>query len=158
MGKIIITENEKNRIINLYKKDFLILENIDPISKINELKTDIEYLLGFYEKQEDGKIIDIKSKSKINPETIKKLGPYYKTKIESVLVGTKEDKKDLSSIEKIKNEIVTGKWKDLIGDYDKISTSKGQIDDFYTNIRCEYFRKNEVSGRTIDHRPWCKIS
>lgn len=27
MGKIIITENEKNRIINLYKKDFLILEN-----------------------------------------------------------------------------------------------------------------------------------
>jgi len=27
MGKIIITENEKNRIISLYKKDFLILEN-----------------------------------------------------------------------------------------------------------------------------------
>jgi len=156
MGKIIITENEKNRIINLYKKDFLILEN-RATDKINKLKTDIEYLLGFYE-IEDGKIYD--DKTEINPETIKKLGPYYKTKIESVLVGAEEDNETLQPIENIKDEIVNGKWKDLIGDYDKINTSNNQIDDYYTGIRCEYFRKGKTKdGKElpgINKRPWCK--
>lgn len=130
---------------------------INSVEKITDLKNKIEKILGYYYIK-DGKIIDKEINQEVNPESLKSLGPYYKTKIESILVGTKEDNNDLSSVENVKNEIINGPFKTFIGDYNNIGISKNQVDDYYTGIRCEYFRKGiDKTGETlsIKNRPWC---
>jgi len=150
---------------NAYKKKHLILENSKPLDKINELKNNIEKILGYYYK-EGGKIFDKESKDKtpLNPNTLKQLGSYYKTKIESVLVGTEEDNPaKLPEVKSIKDEIIGdgSKWEELLGNYEDFGIKKGQISDFYTDIRCEYFRKKVTKDGTplekgTANRPWCE--
>jgi len=128
------------------------------IKKITDLKNQIEKILGYYYFNEDGKIIDKEIDKEVDPETLRKLGPYFKTKIESVLVGTEEDKKNIGSVESIKDEIINGPFKTFIGNYSEFGISKNQIDDYYTDIRCEYFRKGkDKTGKplNIKNRPWC---
>lgn len=98
--KKIIRLNE-SELINIVKR--IINESaINPIDKITELKNNIETILGYYTIK-DGKIIDNKTNGKVSFESIKSLSPYYKTKIESVVVGTSEEKKDINSVNTIKN-------------------------------------------------------
>ena len=153
--KKIIRLNE-SELINIVKR--IINESaINPIDKITELKNNIETILGYYTIK-DGKIIDNKTNGEVSFESIKSLGPYYKTKIESVLVGTSEDKKDINSVNAIKNEIINGPFKSFLGDYNKIGFAKNQLEDFYTGVRCEYFRKGkDKTGKllSIKNRPWC---
>ena len=156
MKKIIrLTESDLTRII---KRVISESSETDEVKKITDLKNQIEKILGYYYFNEDEKIIDNEINKEVNPETLKDLGPYYKTKIESVLVGTKEDNKNIGSVESIKDEIINGPFKTFIGDYNKIGISKNQVDDYYTDIRCEYFRKgkdktgNPLKG--IENRPW----
>ena len=155
MKKIIrLTESDLTRIVRRVLNES---SETDEIKKITDLKDQIEKILGYYYIQ-DGKIMDKEINQEVNPETVKKLGPYFKTKIESVLVGTNEDKKNIGSVESIKDEIINGPFKTFIGDYKNIGISKNQIDDYYTDIRCEYFRKGmDKTGKplSIKNRPWC---
>jgi hypothetical protein len=159
MKRIIrLTESDLTRIIKLVINES---EGINEIQKITNLKNEIEKILGYYYKNDDGKIIDKEINQEINPETLRRLGPYYKTKIESVLVGTKEDKKNIGAVESIKDGIINGPFKTFIGNYNEFGISKKQVDDYYTGIRCEYFRKGkDKTGKPlkgIENRPWCKL-
>ena len=158
-----LTETDLTRIVRRVLNES---SETDEIKKITDVKNKIEKILGYYYIDTDNKIIDRELKTPISPESLKKLGPYYKTKIESVLVGTTEDNKNLSGVESIKDEIINGPFKTFIGDYNKIGISKNQIDDYYTDIRCEYFRNGkDKTGKTlkdktgnpldIKKRPWC---
>jgi hypothetical protein len=133
--------------------------NRNSAEKITNLKNEIDRVLDYYEVRDDGKIYDKSLNTLVSPETFKKLGPYYKTKIESILVGAKEDGQDLNTINSIKNEITSGRFKDFIGDYNNINMALQQINDYYTGIRCEYFKKGQDrQGVKLDitNRPWCK--
>ncbi len=155
MKKIIrLTESDLKRIVRRVLNES---SETDEIKKITDLKNQIENILGYYYIK-DGKIIDKEINQEVNPESLKSLGPYYKTKIESVLVGADEDEKNIGSVESIKDQIINGPFKTFIGDYNNIGISKNQVDDYYTGIRCEYFRKGvDKTGKTlsIKNRPWC---
>ncbi len=155
MKKIIrLTESDLKRIVRRVLNES---SETDEIKKITDLKNQIENILGYYYIK-DGKIIDKEINQEVNPESLKSLGPYYKTKIESVLVGADEDEKNIGSVESIKDQIINGPFKTFIGDYNNIGISKNQVDDYYTGIRCEYFRKGiDKTGKplSIKNRPWC---
>jgi len=155
MKKIIrLTESDLTRIVRRVLNES---SQTDEIKKITDLKNQIEKILGYYYIK-DGKIIDKEINQEVNPESLKSLGPYYKTKIESVLVGADEDEKNIGSVESIKDQIINGPFKTFIGDYNNIGISKNQVDDYYTGIRCEYFRKGiDKTGKplSIKNRPWC---
>ena len=155
MKKIIrLTESDLTRIVRRVLNES---SQTDEIKKITDLKNQIEKILGYYYIK-DGKIIDKEINQEVNPESLKSLGPYYKTKIESVLVGTEEDEKNIGAVESIKDEIINGPFKSFIGDYNEFNISKNQIDDYYTDIRCEYFRNGkDKTGKplSIKNRPWC---
>lgn len=155
MKRIIrLTESDLKRIVRRVLNES---SETDEIKKITVLKDQIEKILGYYYIK-DGKIIDKEINQEVNPESLKSLGPYYKTKIESVLVGTNEDKKNIGSVESIKDQIINGPFKTFIGDYNNIGISKNQVDDYYTGIRCEYFRNGfDKTGNplSIKNRPWC---
>lgn len=155
MKRIIrLTESDLKRIVRRVLNES---SETDEIKKITDLKNQIEKILGYYYIK-DGKIIDKEINQEVNPESLKSLGPYYKTKIESVLVGVDEDEKNIGSVESIKDQIINGPFKTFIGDYNNIGISKNQVDDYYTGIRCEYFRKGiDKTGKTlsIKNRPWC---
>ena len=155
MKKIIrLTESDLTRIVRRVLNES---SQTDEIKKITDLKNQIEKILGYYYIK-DGKIIDKEINQEVNPESLKSLGPYYKSKIESVLVGADEDEKNIGSVESIKDQIINGPFKTFIGDYNNIGISKNQVDDYYTGIRCEYFRKGiDKTGKplSIKNRPWC---
>lgn len=132
---------------------------INSVELMSSLKDQINGLLNYYEIR-DGKVYDKEKGYELEPQKMEQLGPYYKTKIESVLVGTKEDNGDLSSVESIKNEIINGAFKTFFGDYNNIGIAKNQMTDYYTNMRCEYFRKGfdktgKKLNRSLTSRPWC---
>ena len=153
-----LTESELIRVVKRVLNES---SETDEIKKITDLKNQIEEILGYYYIDTDNNIIiDRELKKEIRSESLKQLGPYYKTKIESILVGTKEDKKNIGSVESIKDEIINGPFKTFIGDYKNIDISINQIDDYYTGIRCEYFRKGKDKtgkplNRSLSSRPWC---
>ena len=155
MKRIIrLTESDLKRIVRRVLNES---SETDEIKKITDLKNQIEEILGYYYIK-DGKIIDKEINQEVNPESLKSLGPYYKSKIESVLVGADEDEKNIGSVESIKDQIINGPFKTFIGDYNNIGISKNQVDDYYTGIRCEYFRKGiDKTGKplSIKNRPWC---
>jgi len=107
-----------------------------PVEMLKKLKTDIETLLAYYVKNEDGTFSDKETKTNVN------LGPidgYYKTKIESVLFGAKQEGQPesiLSQLQTIKNNIINGVFGEFFGDYETITIPRQKFD-YYTNKKCD---------------------
>jgi transcription antitermination factor NusG len=150
-----LTESDLTRIVRRVIKE----SEMNPMSQILELKNYIDRLLSYYEVK-DGKYFDKKTGDQVSTEPMIETGQNIKTKLESILVGSKEDNKDVTSVENIKNEIINGKFKEFFGDYENVKISKNMIIDWYTDIRCEYFRKGfdrtgKKLNRSLEARPWC---
>ena len=125
-----------DRVDNFKKLNENILDNNKPVEMLNKLKSDIETLLAYYVKNEDGTISDKETKTIVN---VGPIGGYYKTKIESILFGSKQEGQPenvLSQLESIKNEIINGVFGEFFGDYEVITIPKQKFD-FYTDKKCD---------------------
>lgn len=124
---MIITESQLSFLIEA--------ESDKSISMMEEIKSSIDKLLSYYEKTDDGNFIDSQTKK---PVGLKPIAGYFKSKIESVVFGVEQENKPneiTSKVNQIKNEIVTGKFKDFFGDYDLIKIPLQKFD-FYTEKKC----------------------
>ena len=125
--KIIITESQLSFLVET--------ENDKPISMMEEIKSSIDTLLSYYEKTDDGNFIDIQTKK---PVGLKPIAGFLKSKIESVVFGVRQEKKPdtiISKVDEIKNQIITGKFKEFFGDYQSIEIPSQKFD-FYTEKKC----------------------
>jgi len=125
-----------DRVDNFKKINENILDNNKPVEMLNKLKSDIETLLSYYVKNEDGTISDKETKTIVN---VGPIGGYYKTKIESILFGSKQEGQPqnvLSQLESIKNEIINGVFGEFFGDYETITIQKQKYD-YYTDNKCD---------------------
>jgi len=135
------------RLDDIKKINENILDNNKPVEMLNKLKTDIETLLTYYVKNEDGTFSDKETKNIVN------LGPisgYYKIKIESILFGSKQEGQPenvLSQLESIKNEIINGVFGEFFGDYETVTMTKQKFD-YYTNKKCDVMNPKS---------PGCKV-
>ena len=124
-----------DRLDNFKKINENILDNNKPVEMLNKIKTDVETLLAYYVKNEDGTISDKETKTIVN---VGPMGGYYKTKIESILFGAKQEGQPenvLSQLESIKNKIINGVFGEFFGDYEVIVIPKQKYD-FYTDKKC----------------------
>jgi hypothetical protein len=136
-----------DRLDNFKKLNENILDNNKPVEMLNKLKSDIETLLAYYVKNEDGTISDKETKTIVN---VGPIGGYYKTKIESIIFGSKQEGQPenvLSQLESIKNEIINGVFGEFFGDYEVITIPKQKFD-FYTDKKCEVMNPKS---------PGCKV-
>jgi len=125
-----------DRVDNFKKLNENILDNNKPVEMLNKLKSDIETLLAYYVKNEDGTISDKETKTIVN---VGPIGGYYKTKIESIIFGSKQEGQPenvLSQLESIKSEIIKGVFGEFFGDYEVITIPKQKFD-FYTDKKCD---------------------
>jgi hypothetical protein len=125
-----------DRLDNFKKINENIIDTNKPVEMLNKLKSDIETLLAYYVKNEDGTISDKETKTIVN---VGPIGGYYKTKIESILFGSKQEGQPenvLSQLESIKNEIINGVFGEFFGDYEVITIPKQKFD-FYTDKKCD---------------------
>ena len=125
--KIIITESQLSFLVET--------ENDKSISMIEEIKSSIDTLLSYYEKTDDGNFIDIQTKK---PVGLKPIAGYLKSKIESVVFGVQQENKPdeiVSKVNDIKNQIISGKFKDFFGDYQTIEIPLQKFD-FYSEKKC----------------------
>jgi len=76
-----------DRVDNFKKINENIVDNNKPVEMLNKLKTDIETLLSYYIKNEDGTFSDKETKTTVD---VKPVGGFYKSKIESVLFGNED--------------------------------------------------------------------
>ena len=135
MKRFVLTENDRNDILNQYKP--LLKEGVEknPVEVLNKIKSDIENLLSYYEKTEYGKFIDKSNKQSVNLEP---MGGYFKTHIESVMFGAKNENRDesvLSQLDSIKNQILQGPLTEFFGDYEIIKMPSQKFD-YYTEKKC----------------------
>ena len=136
-----------DRVDNFKKINENIIDTNKPVEMLNKLKTDIETLLTYYVKNEDGTFSDKETKNIVN------LGPmsgYYKIKIESILFGSKQEGQPenvLSQLESIKNEITNGAFGEFFGDYETVTMTKQKFD-YYTNKKCDVMNPKS---------PGCKV-
>jgi hypothetical protein len=137
MSNIIqLTESELIRFIRTIISES---DNNKAVEYMNILKNEISGFIDFYDVDENGDIIDAKTKEKV--PSVKKVGSFYKTKIESVLFGAENiDKVDnLSIIYDLKDAILDmkdGKFIKLFGEYDSIPVTTNQKNDYYTGLKC----------------------
>jgi hypothetical protein len=125
-----------DRVDNFKKINENITDNNKPVEMLNKLKTDIDTLLSYYVKNKDGTFSDKETKSVTD---VKPIGGYYKSKIESILFGAKQEGQPeniLSQLESIKNEITNGSFGEYFGDYELILVPRQKID-FYTDKKCD---------------------
>lgn len=135
------------RLDDIKKINENILDNNNPVEMLNKLKTDIETLLTYYVKNEDGTFSDKETKNIVN---VGPIGGYYKTKIESILFGSKQEGQPqnvLSQLESIKNEITKGAFGEFFGDYETITIQKQKFD-YYTDKKCDVMNPKS---------PGCKV-
>jgi hypothetical protein len=124
-----------DRVDNFKKINENTIDTNKPVDMLNKIKTDIETLLVYYVKNEDGTISDKETKTIVN---VGPMGGYYKTKIESILFGSKQEGQPenvLSQLESIKNKIINGVFGEFFGDYEVIVIPKQKYD-FYTDKKC----------------------
>lgn len=136
-----------DRVDNFKKINENVVDNNKPIEMLNKLKTDIETLLSYYVKNEDGTFSDKETKGSVD---VKPIGGFYKSKIESVVFGAKQEGQPenvLSQLESIKNKIVNGTFGEFFGDYQTISIPKQKFD-YYTEKKCDVMNPKS---------PGCKV-
>ena len=136
-----------DRVDNFKKINENVVDNNKPVGMLNKLKTDIETLLSYYVKNEDGTFSDKETKGTVD---VKPIGGFYKSKIESVVFGAKQEGQPenvLSQLESIKNEIVNGTFGKFFGDYETISIPKQKFD-YYTEKKCDVMNPKS---------PGCKV-
>lgn len=137
--KIIITESQLNYLIES--------EEDKAVSMMEEIKSNIDKLLDYYEKTDDGNYVDKQTRDSVN---LKSIGGFFKNQIESVVFGVQLEKKPedvISKVNNIKNQIINGKLKDFFGDYDSIQISPSKFD-HYSRKKCV-----EMNPKS----PGCKI-
>lgn len=125
--KIIITESQLSILIET--------ESDKSISMMEEIKSNIDRLLDYYEKLDDGNYVDKQTRDSVN---LKSIGGFFKNQIESVVFGVQLEKKPedvISKVNNIKNQIINGKLKDFFGDYDSIQISPSKFD-HYSRKKC----------------------
>lgn len=125
--KIIITESQLTYLIES--------EEDTAVSMMEEIKSNIDKLLDYYEKTDDGNYVDKQTRDSVN---LKSIGGFFKNQIESVVFGVQLEKKPeevISKVNNIKNQIINGKLKDFFGDYDSIQISPSKFD-HYSRKKC----------------------
>ena len=125
--KIIITESQLNYLIES--------EENKAVSMMEEIKSNIDKLLDYYEKTDDGNYVDKQTRDSVN---LKSIGGFFKNQIESVVFGVQLEKKPedvISKVNNIKNQIINGKLKDFFGDYNSIEISPSKFD-HYSKKKC----------------------
>ncbi len=111
----------------------------DAVDQLDNIKLDMEDLLQYYSKNEDGTIVDEKG-NKVS--SAKNLPLYYKSKLESIIMGSTEDKTYNSQVESLIKEIKNITWsndKPFFGDYDSIKITY-QVTDEYTSMHCKDYK------------------
>lgn len=125
--KIIITESQLNYLIES--------EEDKAVSMMEEIKSNIDKLLNYYEKTDDGNYVDKQTRDSVN---LKSIGGFFKNQIESIVFGAQLEKKPedvISKVNNIKNQIINGKLKDFFGDYNSIEISPSKFD-HYSRKKC----------------------
>lgn len=125
--KIIITESQLNYLIES--------EEDKAVSMMEEIKSNIDKLLDYYEKTDDGNYVDKQTRDSVN---LKSIGGFFKNQIESIVFGVQLEKKPedvISKVNNIKNQIINGKLKDFFGDYNSIEISPSKFD-HYSQKKC----------------------
>ena len=125
--KIIITESQLNYLIES--------EEDKAVSMMEEIKSNIDKLLDYYEKTDDGNYVDKQTRDSVN---LKSIGGFFKNQIESIVFGAQLEKKPeevISKVNNIKNQIINGKLKDFFGDYNSIEISPSKFD-HYSRKKC----------------------
>lgn len=125
--KIIITESQLNYLIES--------EENKAVSMMEEIKSNIDKLLDYYEKTDDGNYVDKQTRDSVN---LKSVGGFFKNQIESIVFNVQMEKKPedvISKVNNIKNQIINGKLKDFFGDYDSIQISPSKFD-HYSGKKC----------------------
>lgn len=125
--KIIITESQLNYLIES--------EEDKAVSMMEEIKSNIDKLLDYYEKTDDGNYVDKQTRDSVN---LKSIGGFFKNQIESIVFGAQLEKKPedvISKVNNIKNQIINGKLKDFFGDYNSIEISPSKFD-HYSKKKC----------------------
>lgn len=125
--KIIITESQLNFLIES--------EEDKAVTMMEEIKSNIDKLLDYYEKTDDGNYVDKQTRDAVN---LKSMGGFFKNQIESIVFNIQIEKKPediITRVNNIKNQIINGKLKEFFGDYDSIQMSLTKFD-HYTGKKC----------------------
>ncbi len=120
----------------------------DPITVLSGLEKDIDSLLGYYVKGENGKFYDTKDASQSTPVEVGPTGAFVKAKIEIVMYGAKQQNKYTPQLDEIRERIKNGKFKEYFGEWDNIRVQPQKFD-FYTGVKCTSPNKNPGCGPTV---------
>lgn len=123
-------------------------EEKDPVAILTNLSKEIDKLLGFYFKNEDGKYYDANDTEKTKPVDLLPTGSYLKAKVESVLYGAKKQNKYSPQLDQIKLKISEGKFKDFFGEWEKIPIAPQKFD-YYSGTKCVTPNKNPGCGPVV---------
>lgn len=118
----------------------------DPMIMLTDLENNINTLLGYYVKTEDGKFFDINDTEMKNPVDMTPTGEYLKAKVESIIYGAQKQNKYTNELKQIKEKIINGKYKEFFGDWDSITVPQQKFD-FYSGTKCTTPNKNPGCGR-----------
>lgn len=125
--KIIITESQLNFLIES--------EEDKAVTMMEEIKSNIDKLLDYYEKTDDGDYVDKQTRDSVN---LKSIGGFFKNQIESIVFNIQIEKKPediITKVNNIKNQIINGKLKEFFGDYESIEIPSQKFD-YYTRQKC----------------------
>lgn len=125
--KIIITESQLNYLIES--------EEDKAVSMMKEIESNVNKLLDYYEKTDNGNYVDKQTRDSVN---LKSVGGFFKNQIESIVFNVQmENKPDnvISKVMTIKNQIINGKLKDFFGDYNSIKILPSKFD-HYSGKKC----------------------
>ena len=146
--RLLISEEDRKNILHMYnvlKEDESPSKN--PVEMLSDTKNKIETLLSYYKKTDDGKFVDAQTGLETN---LLPIGGFYKANIESILFGSKREKRspeEITQIESIKDQILSGPFKEFFGEYDNIQIPTQKFD-YYTSKKCENMKIKSPGCKT----------
>lgn len=120
----------------------------DPVAALTGLEGDIDSLLNYYVKGENGKFYDKKDVEQKTPVELGPTGAFFKAKVESVMYGARQQNKYTTQLEQIRERIKNGKFKEYFGEWDNIRVQPQKFD-YYTGMKCTSPNKNPGCGPTV---------